>query len=404
MTTHSWPQARAIAASLRGPLAALEVPLAEAVGSVLAVDLIARTDLPPFAAAAMDGWAVSGIGPWEVVGSLPAGATEPFLDDGTALSIATGAAVPAGTTGVLRTEHGSTEPTRSGQRLSVADGGGQPSNRPGHLHPGTDVRPRGQECRRGDLLLAKGVRLAPAAVGLAAAAGHDTILVVPPPSVALLILGDELLTRGEPHGGKVRDALGPALPGWIADLGGRCHPPVHVPDTKQDLQAALLDVAADVIVTTGSTARGPVDHLHDILDEADADWVVDGVAVRPGHPMLLAALPDGPVVVGLPGNPLAAMSGLLTLGAPVLARLAGTTERPHPYATAVLAHVAVGHPIDTRLVPVEVTPPGAGPARVTVLRHIGPAMLRSIALADALAVLPPGGCPAGGTVKLIRLP
>ena len=151
----------------------------------------------------------------------------------------------------------------------------------------------------------------------------------------------------------MRDALGPMLPGWVAWLGGRAFPPVRVPDTLAALLEALEDANADVIVTTGSTAAGPADHLHAALNRLGAHWVVDGVAVRPGTPMCLATLPDGRHVLGLPGNPLAAVSAVLTLAAPLLAALRGEVGADEARVEeAVLAVDVTAHPEHVRLVPV----------------------------------------------------
>lgn len=170
------------------------------------------------------------------------------------------------------------------------------------------------------------------------------------------------------------------------------------------LLKAVNDSPADLVITTGGTASGPVDHVHPVLAEAGAELLVDGVAVRPGHPMLLARLGGGtpgqdPVrhLVGLPGNPLAAVSGLLTLAEPLLRALAGRGARPR-YAVPVRGDVP-GHPHDTRLVPVLLTDEHAVP-----LRYNGPAMLRGVAAADALAVVPPNGAKSGQDLEILDLP
>jgi molybdopterin molybdotransferase len=134
-----------------------------------------------------------------------------------------------------------------------------------------------------------------------------------------------------------------------------------------------------------------------VLARIGAKLLVDGVAVRPGHPMLLAALPGGGHLVGLPGNPLAAVSGVLTLAAPLLRTLGGRSD-PVPYAAPLGADVA-GHPNDTRLVPVVL---GEGPS-VTTLRFHGPAMLRGIAAADGMAVIPPGGAVTGAETVVLDM-
>lgn len=383
MAALPWPLARDAAATAVPPMPPCRRPLQEALGLALAEDLPARTDLPPFPTAAMDGWAVHGAGPWRVVGEVLAGgqwsgAAAP-LPEGTAVRIATGAAVPPGADAVLRRENGRLD----GATLLHADA----------LAPGTDVRPRGGECRAGDVVATAGSRVTPALLGLAAAAGHDDLPVRSRPRADVLVLGDELLDDGPARGGRVRDALGPMLPGWLAALGAAAAQPRRVPDTLDALAAALDAATGDVVVTTGSTARGPVDHLHAALAARSARLVVDGVAVRPGHPMLLAVLPDGRPVVGLPGNPLAAVSGLLTLGAPVLAALLGLAPRAPERRR--LAEAVTGHPADTRLVPLAGTRP---------VRHVGPAMLRGLVAADGMAVVPAGGSPAGSDVEVLELP
>ncbi|MFE6627129.1 molybdopterin molybdotransferase MoeA [Streptomyces rochei] len=387
-----WPQARAIAeragraavrAARRDPVHA---PLDAALGLTLAAPLTALTDLPSFDTSAMDGWAVSGPAPWTVrdEGALAGHAEPDPLTDGEAVRIATGARVPAETTAVLRSEHGRTDER-------------------GRLHPtrevvhGQDIRPRAQECRGGDHLLPVGTVVTPAVLGLAAAAGYDTLTAVPRPRVDVLVLGDELLTGGLPHDGLIRDALGPMLPPWLRALGADVRTVCRIGDDAGALHRAVTASDADLIVTTGGTAAGPVDHVHPVLERVGADLLVDGVKVRPGHPMLLARLKEDQHLVGLPGNPLAAVSGLLTLAEPLLRTLAARPA-PEPY-TLPLGDGVHGHPHDTRLVPVVLRGDRAAP-----LHYNGPAMLRGMAAADALAVVPPGGARSGQETEVLDLP
>lgn len=366
--------------------ASVAVPLGQALGLVLAGPLVALTDLPPFDTSAMDGWVVAGPGPWDVqADGILAGHGRPEpLSDGEAVRIATGARIPQEATAVIRSEHGLTDDK-------------------GRLHPrrdvtqGQDIRPRGQECRSGDRLLPPGALVTPAVLGLAAAAGYDELPVVPRPRAEVLILGDELLTEGLPHEGLIRDALGPLLPPWLRSLGADVIAVRRLGDDAEALHQALTSSAADLIVTTGGTASGPVDHVHPILRRIGAELLVDGVAVRPGHPMLLARIRPDQHLVGLPGNPLAAVSGLLTLAEPLLRTLSG---RPAPATyTAVLREDVHGHPHDTRLVPVSLPADHAVP-----LHYNGPAMLRGIAVADGLAVVPPGGARRGQELEILDLP
>ncbi|MEV7071848.1 molybdopterin molybdotransferase MoeA [Streptomyces sp. NPDC093990] len=387
-----WPEARAAAARAARAVtrgagrAPVSVRLDEALGLTLAAPLDALTDLPSFDTSAMDGWAVAGPGPWAVRDEgLLAGHAEPApLTDGEAARIATGARVPPDTTAVLRSEHGQTDEK-------------------GRLHAtrevvhGQDIRPRAQECRSGDQLLPPGTLATPAVLGLAAAAGYDTLAVVPRPRVEVLVLGDELLTEGTPRDGLIRDALGPMLPPWLRALGAEVTTVRRLGDSAAALHKAVTGSKADVIVTTGGTAAGPVDHVHPILDRIGAELLVDGVKVRPGHPMLLARTKENQHLVGLPGNPLAAVSGLLTLAEPLLRTLAARPA-PEPY-TMPLRDETHGHPHDTRLVPVVLRGDSAIP-----LHYNGPAMLRGIAAADALAVVPPGGTRPGQEAELLDLP
>ncbi|MEV4425845.1 molybdopterin molybdotransferase MoeA [Streptomyces sp. NPDC049602] len=425
----AWPEARA--AAVRAGTAARagreprRLPLGQALGHVLAEPLLALTDLPSFDTSAMDGWAVAGPGPgpWTVRAETPvlAGHTPAAaLADGEAVRIATGAPVPPGTTAVIRTEHSRTEHT------GAPAGPGLLLHALREVVSGQDIRPRGQECRSGDELLPVGTAVTPAVLGLAAAAGYDELPVPSRPRVEVLVLGDELLAAGLPHEGLIRDALGPMLGPWLTALGAEVLATRRIGDDAEELYEAVTGSAADLVVTTGGTAAGPVDHLHRVLDKAGAVLLVDGVKVRPGHPMLLAALGGRRHLVGLPGNPLAAVSGLLTLAEPLLAALAGSPLAGSPPAGSPLegsapagsptagtapsgallsggrAPVRVevhGHPHDTRLVPVvrrgdELVP----------LHYNGPAMLRGIAVADGMAVVPPGGARSGQELDVLDLP
>ncbi|MFC8227484.1 molybdopterin-binding protein [Streptomyces sp. NPDC057287] len=387
----AWVGARALAERLghTAPLASHRLPLDRALGHVLAEAVLALTDLPSFDTSAMDGWVVAGPGPWTVregEGLLAGrGSTEP-LPDGHAVRIATGARLPADATAVIRSEHAHHDEAK---RLL------HPTR---EVVPGQDIRPRGQECRSGDELLPVGTVVTPPVLGLAAAAGYDALVAVPRPRVDVLVLGDELLTSGLPRDGLIRDALGPMMAPWIRALGADVAEPRRLGDDAEALRRALASSDADLILTTGGTAAGPVDHVHPVLAEIGAELLVDGVAVRPGHPMLLARLPEGgPLLVGLPGNPLAAVSGLLTLAEPLIRGIAGRHAQDR-YRAPVHEEVH-GHPYDTRLIPVVHRDDSVVP-----LHYNGPAMLRGIAAADGLAVVPPGGVRSGTEVEILDLP
>jgi molybdopterin molybdotransferase len=194
------------------------------------------------------------------------------------------------------------------------------------------------------------------------------------------------------------------LPAWIAWAGGRAYPPQRLPDDLGELVATIEDANADLVVTTGSTAAGPADHLHDAIARLGGTWVVDGVSVRPGTPMCLAQLPDGRHVLGLPGNPLAAVSAVLTLGLPLIATLRGEIGADDARVEeAILDADITSHPEHVRLIPV-VRHRGDLVTTATPTLHAGPAMLRGLTLADGMAVIQPGGGRRGSGVQVMALP
>ncbi|WP_394618116.1 molybdopterin molybdotransferase MoeA [Lentzea sp. JNUCC 0626] len=381
-----WKLARQTARDAAKPLDAVELPLPDSLGLALASAVRALTSQPTCDTSAMDGYAERGAGPWTVVGRVAAGEqiprtfsrpgdTTPVLQPGEAFGVATGALVPPGTESVVPVEH------------CVLDG--TTLHHSSIQPPGKHIRRRGEDWSAGDELIPAGSLITPAVLGLASAAGHDTILAHRRPRVAVIVTGDELLHSGPPTPGRVRDAIGPMLPGLLtrADLLGT----TYLRDDPTALADALTHDGADVLVTCGATSKGPADHLRSVLQDLGAEILVSGVACRPGHPMLLATLPDGRCVVGLPGNPFAAYAAVLTLLHPLLDTLGG--HAPKPEITAHLNDVSA-HPNDTRLIPVTRTGNTAHP-----VGHDRPGSLWGAALADALAVVPPGH--EGGEAELI---
>lgn len=371
------------------------LPLPEADGLVLAEPLVAHTHLPAFPTSSVDGFAVRGAGPWRLTGRVLAGQPAPPLDaDGTCVEIATGAMVPEGTTAIVRVE----DATVADQLVS-----GEPRDRPEWREPG-------EEATAGEELLPAGTPVTPGLLGLAASCGYDKLAVRPRAKAAVLVFGDELLTSGLPGAGRVRDALGPSVPGWLRRLGAVPNAAVPGIDTRQahiDAISAALASGVDLICTTGGTMHGPVDHIHPALAALGASYVVNTVAVRPGFPMLLASVPapGGRTVLlaGLPGNPQSAVVALMTLVAPALAGWLGSPP-PDP---GKLPRVRLGAPVrgrggDTHLALVRRDP---GDGLAWPLPHAGSAMLRGLAGAVGFAVVAPHtDAAAGDEVPLLPLP
>ncbi|GAB1643918.1 molybdopterin molybdotransferase MoeA [Krasilnikovia sp. MM14-A1259] len=396
-TPVDWEKARRIAYEAgrvaAGPVN--EVPLAQADGRTLAEPLSALTDLPAFPTASIDGWAVRGGAPWRPVGRVLAGHTPaPLTDDGTCVEIATGAMVPAGADALLRVE----------ESRQAADGlvTGVPRSAP-------EWRLPGEEATRGEQLLPAGTAVDPAVVGLAATCGYETLPVRSVPRAAVLIFGDELLTGGVPGAGRVRDSLGPQVPGWLRRHGAHVDP-ADVTGPVRDTLDAHVDAlrhalaTADVVCTTGGTMHGPVDHLHPALAALGAEYLVNTVAVRPGFPMLLARLtdPDGRsrFVAGLPGNPQSAVIALVSLVAPLLAGLHGRELPDLPHVTTGAAVAGRGGYTHLALAALD---PDRGTA--TPVGHVGSAMLRGLSRAHGFVVVRPGTqAAAGDRVPFLPLP
>ncbi|MEU4419202.1 molybdopterin molybdotransferase MoeA [Actinoplanes sp. NPDC024001] len=369
-----------------------EIALAEADGRTLAEPLRTLTDLPAFPTSSIDGWAVRGAGPWRPVGRVLAGGTPPPLTgDGTCVEIATGAMVPDGASALVRIE----DSTNTGGLVS-----GEPRRVP-------DWRLPGEEAKQGEELLPAGTAVDPAVVGVAATCGYETLRVFPELRAALLVFGDELLTSGPPGSGRVRDSLGPQVPGWLRRYGATV---AGVTGPVKDTLAAHLDAiragleAADLVCTTGGTMHGPVDHLHPALAELGAEYIVNTVAVRPGFPMLLARVPgpDGRprFLAGLPGNPQSAVIALVTLVAPLLAGLRGRELPELPRVEAASPVPGRGNFTHLALAALDADGRAAKP-----VGHVGSAMLRGLANAHGFVVVRPGTqAEAGDLVPFLPLP
>lgn len=398
-----WSEARHVAFGSAGPLPPVAVPLADAIGRTLSLDVTALQDLPHYASSAMDGWAVNGPGPWLLAesgqhASTPSAGNR-FLPANSATVIATGGLVPHGADAVLRKESG----------LAVRDANGnhvltlRPDAKAGEARSGQHIRPAGQEARSGDVLLPAGTILNPVHVAVAAAAGHDTVQVRARPTAAVVLTGAEVVTHGVPAPGQVRDTFGPQLGNVVSLLGGVAGSPRRIGDSFSEWLDALDNPLtpssgrADVIITTGGTGKSGTDHFRAAIYALGGELLVDGIAMRPGHPAVLAGLPGGRFAIGLPGNPLAAMIALLTLGAPLLASLGGAQLPPvHLVMSGCDIEGDAGR---TRLIPCRFLSGLAFP-----VQHTGPGMMRGLAWADAVMAVPPQGIDSGGPVPVLPLP
>jgi molybdopterin molybdotransferase len=360
-----WEQARSEAHGFWKKLPSETIVIGSCVDRTLATDALALVDLPTFPTSAMDGYAVCGKGPWNIVGEVKAGAPmKGALKDKSAVKIATGAVIPENTYGIIRWESA----TLDGDILS------------GDIKEGQEIRPAGLESKKGEVLASAGTILNPGLIGLLAAAGHDSLEVVRIPRATIILLGDEIVLEGLPHDGLVRDALGPQLPGWLNKLGVEVIATQYVSDELELVSNAFAEAAknSDIVFTTAGTADGPRDHVRAAIAALKGELIIDRVKVRPGHPMVLAHVNKIPFV-GLPGNPQSAIVALLTLGQPVIDALMGRKE-------AELDQIVTGDNIDvsegfTRLVLGNVVD-----GWFEMGEYLGSAMLRGLAHSTGFAV------------------
>ena len=310
-----------------------EVPLHAARGRVLAVPLLAPGPLPPFFNSAVDGYAfahaslAAGGGRLPLHGRAPAGAAPPPLRPGHAMRIFTGAPMPAGADTVMMQE----DATLEGDHLIL----------PAGLRRGANCRPAGEDVPAGAVALAGGTLLGPAEIGLAAALGLPSLACTPRLRVGVFSTGDELAAPGRPLGpAQTFDSNRFTLLALLAGLPVRGVDLGILPDAPEATAAALNAAARqhDLLLTSGGVSTGEEDHVRAAIEGAGR-LVFWRLAVKPGRPAAMGLI-GGTPVLGLPGNPVAAVVCFLHLARPLILRLAGARPAPLPRypATAGFHH------------------------------------------------------------------
>ncbi|WP_242676747.1 NTP transferase domain-containing protein [Rhodococcus sp. ABRD24] len=383
-------EARSAIREALAPLPIREVRIVDALGAALATPLVAAEALPRFDVSAMDGYAVSGPGPWRLRDEICyAGSSSALsLDDGDAVRIATGAQVPVGSTTVVRDEFVDIA-TDSVGRMVVLRSGSPVRD---------DTRRRGEDWQPGHHLAEAGTTISPAVVSAATSAEVTLAAVRGPVRAHVVVTGDEIRRDGPLLDGQTRDSLGPILPNVLSHCGVRTVADTHLRDTADGFDTVLRDCRdADLIVVVGATGGGAADQLRTALLRAGARVIVERVRCRPGGSQVTALMPDGRVVLGLPGNPLAALSTLLVMLPAIVDGLTARTSTA-PMTGAVVNAAAAGTAV-TRIVPAARQANGTWRAD-TVVRT---AHLAGLIGREALALLPPHPIDEQ-TVELLFLP
>ncbi len=395
-----WRQAMRIAADME-PARPIRVGLHSAVGAMLAQPVAALADLPPVTSVAESGYAVRGIGPWTV---LPGGAGEHpdrELLDGAAVSVRAGDPLPLGAGAALPVEFAIVEQTAGADVVLVGDAAsGTPDRRPGMIVPGTGVVDPGVDARAGDLLIEAGTVVTAGTIALAAAAGVDELVIIPPATVAPVMMGSDLLHSGPPRRGKNRDIVAPLLPSWIMGAGARCLPEATGSPGGMALADQIDSLGADLTVLTATSEPGVGHDVGDALRHLRAEVLIDRLAADPAHEVLLAEFRDGRRLLALPREPAAAVVALALLLSPMMAALSGRSA-----ARVQTVMLREGLPVTRheRAVAVKIEI-GELADLGTVQPWSGPHGLAAVGTADAIAFIDPGRGNRGDSVPVVPLP
>lgn len=364
----------------KGPLQTETVPLQRALGRVLAQEIVADREYPPFHRSVRDGYAVHAADVAEgaklrCVGEIRAGdAWKTPLRSATCVQIMTGAAVPEGADAVVMAEHVG----REGDMIQFDR----------TASPGQHIVLKGSEVRAGGAVLRAGARLGFAELAQAAQVGAVELRVARKPRVAILSTGDEVVAvDAQPGPYQIRNSNGASLAAQVQLAGGEPVLLGNAPDRQQPLREAIeRGLKEDVLVLSGGVSMGKYDLVEPALKELGAEFFFDAVAIRPGRPTVFARCGQT-FVFGLPGNPVSTMVTFELFAAPALDLLSGGEARPLALLRAKLGKMMKEKAGVTHFLPSRVEWPDGLPI-VQPLRWQGSGDIAAVAQANCFLVVP----------------
>jgi molybdopterin molybdotransferase len=384
------------------------VALLEAAGRVLAEDVAADRDQPPFDRATRDGFAVrakewSAGARLRVAGQVRAGEVwrGGELDGGSAIEIMTGAPVPAGADAVAMVEH-----VEQGSNEVWAAAGRQ-------LRVGENVVARESEARAGETLLAAATEIGAAEIALAAACGRSELVVRRRPGVAIVATGDELVELDEtPETHQIRNSNSYALAAMVRSAGGRAGRLEIARDTREDVRARVAEGrTSELLLLSGGVSAGKYDLVEEVLAEFGTEFFFTGVRMQPGKPVVFGRLPKlentsgaGPecYFFGLPGNPISTQVTFHCFVEPLLRAMCGALVAGPKFVQATLVEDVPGKAGLTRVLPARLTFDFERP-EVRLVGWQGSGDLAANARANCYAVLEDGRDSQTGDVITVLL-
>ena len=356
------------------------VPLLNALGRVLAQEIVADREYPPFDRSIRDGYAVRAADTHSgatlgCIGELKAGDTpSTSVGRGTCIQIMTGAALPEGADAVIMVEH----TQRSGDTVTLDRA----------VSPGQHVVPRGSEQSANKTVLAKGTPLGFAQLAAAAQVGAAQVTVYRRPAIAILSTGDEVVDfTATPGPFQIRNSNSASLATQVALLYAEPVLLGNAKDTTEDLRAKIsAGLQADALILSGGVSAGKYDLVEPVLREFGAETIFDAVAIRPGKPVVFAVC-QGKPVFGLPGNPVSTMVTFELFVRPAIELLSGACASPLPFVDATLTQGLSEKPGLTHFLPA-ILEYGEHP-RVTPLPWQGSGDIIAMSRANCLLVIPP---------------